>query len=368
MTLTQKIEILIQSKREGAYWDFKKESYSNNSDLLHDILCMANSVTKCDKYIIMGVKDPIYNCEIIGIDTSSQNRKTQNQYIDYLRNLKFASDKRPEIELRSITLEQNQVDVLIIFDRPIKPYYLSADKDGLKANYIYSRNGDTNTPKNKSTDELSIEKMWSERFGIDIRPSDRFISLLSKTNEWDLDPGNKKEGYCKSAPEYTIQFSKLREGWEPYSHYFPNKKTHFGTAKFKYFSTVLFECGYVFLDEYRIPLGIPEIGYITLCKNDYYYYYFNKNSINYKLSMLLGIKLLSRFKPQYMPFIIYENKEEQEEFEKHLVENELEIIGENADPVDESRLKRIQEDGDGSGVDVLVMGKIIRWFYNWKEP
>ncbi len=35
---------LIALKREGAYWDFKKEWHKDNSELIHDILCLANNL------------------------------------------------------------------------------------------------------------------------------------------------------------------------------------------------------------------------------------------------------------------------------------------------------------------------------------
>ena len=40
---------LIERKAEGSYWDFKQEWHSNNVDLLHDIVCMANSTVQLDK-------------------------------------------------------------------------------------------------------------------------------------------------------------------------------------------------------------------------------------------------------------------------------------------------------------------------------
>ena len=59
----QKEEILelISLKQEGAYWDFKKEWYVNGkqSDLLHDIICMANNMECRDAYIIIGIDDTI---------------------------------------------------------------------------------------------------------------------------------------------------------------------------------------------------------------------------------------------------------------------------------------------------------------------
>ena len=45
-TFEDKIFELIQLKQEGEYWDFKRQWYKNNSDLLHDIICMANNLSE----------------------------------------------------------------------------------------------------------------------------------------------------------------------------------------------------------------------------------------------------------------------------------------------------------------------------------
>ena len=47
-TLKDEIIELIEQKVEGSYWDFKQEWHSNNADLLHDIICMANSPANRD--------------------------------------------------------------------------------------------------------------------------------------------------------------------------------------------------------------------------------------------------------------------------------------------------------------------------------
>lgn len=53
--LQTEIEMLIQSKREDEYWDFKEKHHDNKADLLHDIICMANSRADRDRYILSSV-------------------------------------------------------------------------------------------------------------------------------------------------------------------------------------------------------------------------------------------------------------------------------------------------------------------------
>lgn len=51
---------LVEKRTEGLYWDFKKQWHEFNTDLLHDIICMANSPANRDCYIIIGVEDEKY--------------------------------------------------------------------------------------------------------------------------------------------------------------------------------------------------------------------------------------------------------------------------------------------------------------------
>jgi len=244
MDLQTKIRQLINSKREGEYWDFKEEPHENKADLLHDIICMANSLYKGDKYLILGVTDPKQDAKIKGLIPNQKNRRTQVQYIDFLRTKSFAGDCRPEIELQTILVDELEIDVLIIFDRPLKPYYLTVEykEKGtiVRANHIYSRTNDTNIPIDKSADIGVIEKMWKQRFGLDLSPLERMELLLLKPNEWFKDIGNKPYAYHKEFPEFRIEFSEVEEFREVYSFFFPNDSSFYGNATFKFHSTTLF--------------------------------------------------------------------------------------------------------------------------------
>ena len=71
------IQDLISLKQEGAYWDFKREWYSQNKkdDLLHDIICMSNNLSNRDAYIIIGVdEENDYSFSSIEFDQNRKNR------------------------------------------------------------------------------------------------------------------------------------------------------------------------------------------------------------------------------------------------------------------------------------------------------
>jgi len=319
MDLETNIRRLIDSKREDDYWDFKEDPHDNNAELLLDILCLANSLHKGDRFLIFGVTDPKEGTKIKGLTQNQRNRKTQAQYIDFLRSKPFAGDCRPEIELQTLILDNLEIDVLIIFNNPLKPYYLTEDykfkpqnnkETVVRANYIYSRTNDTNTPIDKSSDIGKIEKMWEQRFDLDLSPIERMKLLLLKPNDWSKDIGNKPYAYHMEFPEFRIEFSETKVFWEVFSFFFTNEKSFLGNATFKYHSTTLFELEYMYCDEMRISLSVPNKEYLRLNDSENWYYYFEHNELNGKFLYFMtnGFSYL-KSRSSGFPFIIFENKE-----------------------------------------------------------
>ena len=119
--LTSEIATLIQSHREDEWWDFKREHHHDKADLVHDIICMANSRADRDAYIIYGIEDKSFN--LIGVE-NDQNRRNQQGITDVLRSVGFAGSVRPRIEIQTVIIEQHEIDVLIIKNSFDVPYYL----------------------------------------------------------------------------------------------------------------------------------------------------------------------------------------------------------------------------------------------------
>lgn len=65
--LTSEIEMLINSHREDDWWDFKREHQHDKADLVHDIICLANSRANRDAYIVYGIEDKTFN--VIGVES-----------------------------------------------------------------------------------------------------------------------------------------------------------------------------------------------------------------------------------------------------------------------------------------------------------
>ncbi len=360
MNLEREILSLINSKREGDYWDFKQEPHDNKAALLHDILCLSNSLHQGDRFLIYGVSDPKDGTEVIGLTKEQNGRKTQVQFIDFLRTKQFAGDCRPEIELHTIEIFGKEIDVLIIFDIPLKPYYLTEDyrdKDkNVKANSIYTRTNDTNTPIDKSADVGIIEKMWRERFGLDLSPLRRMKLLLLQPNDWFKDIGNKPYSYHLDFPEFRIEFSEVHEFCEVFSFFFTNEKSYLGTAAFKYHSTTLFELEYMYCDEMRIELYVPQIAYVKLKNSKNWFYYYNLEELNgiFLYYITDGLTNLHS-RSSAFPFVLFDNKIQLKKFIKYIQENESSLSKIKPNFWTEDAKKRMKEQSKNSVIDPLLL-------------
>lgn len=212
--LEDEIQELIDSHTEGDYWDFKQEWYSHNSDLLHDIICMANSLANRDCYIIIGVND---DYKIIGV--GDKNRKNQQNVIDFLRQKpKWAGGYIPQVYVKTICISHKELDIIIIKQSNNTPFYLledykKGDGNPLFKGVIYIRKGDSNTPKTGTSDLYDVEILWKRRFGLLYNPSQRAKFYLKDIENWerinyemDKEIEQSMYFYYKIDPDYTIYY------------------------------------------------------------------------------------------------------------------------------------------------------------------
>jgi len=370
MNLESKILSLINSKREGDYWDFKREPHENNASLLHDIICLSNSLHQGKRFLIFGVSDPNEGSDVVGLTNGQNGRKTQVQFIDFLRAKPFAGDFRPEIELHTIDINSKEIDVLVIFDNPVKPYYLTGDyKDrdkNIRANFIYSRTNDSNTPIDKSADIGKIEKMWKQRFGLDQSPLERMKLLLMQPQNWVKDIGNKSYAYHEQFPEFRIDFSNLSSITESYSYLFANPNTHLGDATFKYHSTTLFELKYMTIDGMLKYIGEPDVRMVDKHKYDICYFYFNLDSLNGIFHSFLNegsIDTSSR--GHKCPFLFFTNKDHQKQFDEYLINNPELINDIEATAIAIQAQKQMKKNGFDFHPDPILISKIKRIYDLW---
>ncbi len=153
---------LINSKKEGSYYDFKRQWQDDrkNGDLLHDILCLANNIDFVDAYLVVGVSD---NYEVVGVN----DWKKSNEIIDFIKSKKFAGGHLPDLEVKKIFYKYRKLDVLLIKTSNKVPFYLEEQYRDVGVQ-IYTRVGDTNTPKNRFASYNDVKKLWGRHFGIEL--------------------------------------------------------------------------------------------------------------------------------------------------------------------------------------------------------
>lgn len=367
MNLELKIISLINSKREGDYWDFKREPHENNASLLHDIICLANSLHRGKRFLIFGVSDPNDGANVIGLTDGQIGRKSQVQFIDFLRTKPFAGDCRPEIELHTIKINGNDIDVLVIFDNPLKPYYLTQDyrdrDKNVKANFIYSRTNDTNTPIDKSTDIGIIEKMWKQRFGLDLSPLERMKLLLMQPQNWFKDIGNKPYAYHLDFPEFRIEFSEVHEFYETFSFFFTNEKSYLGTATFKYHSTTLFELEYMYCDEMRLTFAVPTTAYVDTSKHKNWFYYYNLEELDGIFLFFLTNGLSNLYsRSSVFPFAIFDNKQEFQKYMEYLKSDDNIIDSVEPEGYGVRAKNRMRREKKESVIDPIFIDKVMQLY------
>ena len=328
--LHNEIKKLVMLQAEGSYWDFKEKWHSNKADLLHDIICMANNLANRDAYIIIGVEDKSFKVKGVPED----DRLNQQKLINFLRDKKFAGDVRPTVYVKTISLYEMNLDVIIIKNTITTPYYLmkdyfclrkDADGNNLKdkngrnketrvfAAHIYTRIGDENTPKTETADEDKRLYLWRKRFGIDLTPFEKIKFLLREPKEW-LPMGTdgkhstdiyscKNVWYNKQYPEFTIsykddkgRFNNGRIDVVEQDMFWMQKlsaplhESYIKIINIHYFSTILYSTLAIFADNHRFMRTLWKCE--TLFKNrigqSVLYIYIEKDSIEFLIDNWLN--------------------------------------------------------------------------------
>lgn len=284
-TFEDKIFELINLKQEGEYWDFKRQWHENKADLLHDIICMANNLSDNDGYIIIGIdEEKDYSIRDVKLD---KNRKNTQKLVDFLKNKKFAGDRRPTVYVQSMEWAEQFIDVIVIQNNMHTPYYLTVDyrdkEKLLKANHIYTRIMDSNTAKDSNADLDKVEYLWKKRFGINKTALERVTIYLKDKKNWFQNEFGVI--YYKFAPEFTIkcEYDESRKGYEVYMLGQIDNTPYWEDIYLYYHSTLLRTVNAVALDGGRCFSTAPNRKFIQNDNNNYCYYYFIENSLEYVL-------------------------------------------------------------------------------------
>lgn len=349
-----KILSLIEEKREGTYWDFKQEYHKDKVRLLHDIICLANNIDNRDAYLIFGVSD---SGRIVGIE-SDVNRKNQENFTSFLRGKKFSGGVTPYVILKTLSVENHEIDVLIIKQSNKVPYYLGEQfKDGktqVSAGSIYLRIEDQNTPINSTADPLYTEQLWKYRLGLLPIPLQRLERMLTKKDDWRK---NTNGYYFAEAPEFTVvkneeQSEFYDENVAPfYAYNQMNLSTSYYHYECRYHNTVLYETQTISLDSGRYHTPIPEFGFIAIDKyrrNLLDYRYFIKSTTKFYLHLFMFDEDSTEACYSRRKFLsvvpIFESKSEQHGFERYIELNMAKILKKLNTDIEEDNFLDIDDD------------------------
>ena len=321
--LTRIIGDLIATGKEGDYWDFKREPHAMTGNLIKDIICLANSPRHTgDRYIIYGVDD---TGSVVGLQ--SDIRRTQADIVNTLSNAGFAGGVYPDIYLQQVALEGHRLDVLVIKDRPEKPYYLQKkyDKDGVRLNpgTIYARVRDSNTPSDQVASSHDIDRMWRQRFGLDLTPFQRVQNYLLDQDGWT--ETSEHVWYYSQFPEFTIspteeEASPVRAG-ENWARAATNPSAFVRPFRICFHQTVLAQIACIYYDEMRAITPAPRPTHIELCK-DLWFFSLSADTLEFLfLQFLTGVERhqllqhgLSDGRGTPVPVIIFPSGEEHQAF------------------------------------------------------
>lgn len=342
MELVEEIQSLIELKTEGDYWDFKEMWHDNKASLLHDIICMANNQVGRDAYIIFGVSDSKSPDGVRVKGVPEAGRKDPQHLIDFLRDKKFAGGVRPPVYLQTLEIPDEagvykQVDVAIIQNSSKTPFFLvenfrDRDKE-IRAGYIYTRIGDTNTAIDSIADLDKIEYLWRKRFGLDLSAVEKLLRLLDSPDDWigDLNGGNFK--YHMYFPEFQIHITQI----EDQAQFFDNsimkniadhqadKKYSVSNVVITYHSTVLYQKHVLYLDGGRHLIPFPQTN--TVYKNyalgrdpSLTYVYLNMDSIPGKLFNCFACAENNWYNEKWdlrpgVAFLLFQDESEQRQFD-----------------------------------------------------
>jgi len=326
--LNQQIQKLISLRQEGAYWDFKKEWYSNEkkSDLLHDIICMANNLENKDAYIIIGIDEE--DKHRVSSVADDENRKNTQMLVDFFRDKKFSGGIRPIVYVETIFLKDGEIDVIVVKNTYNTPYYLSEKYQGVFANNIYTRVMDTNTPKEKSADIHHVEYLWKKRFRLISTPLERVKYYLEKPNEWiNSTSGISSKKYYKYFPEFTIE--RIQEddlnGYEYYLFNQTDRRPRWYEIKLYYHQTLLFATGGASLDGGRYFTSTPFTDGISLTSHhwDISFKYFIKDTLEYTIHEFYfspdGDEESTSHRKFMECVLVFDSEEEKESFKEYVL-------------------------------------------------
>ena len=281
-TLQETVATLIDRRAEGAFWDFKRCHHRDKDKLIHDILCLANARHQGNRFIIFGVDNKDFSLHTISSDTG---RRTQADIASLFRDNanKFFQSRFPEFYLTEVSINGALIDVLVVEDTSHKPYYLIDKYQKIRAHHIYTRVCDTNTPMKDAAQPHEIERMWRERFGLDMPPLERVKLYLSDFDAW-IQSNRIAENFdhhYKIFPEFTLKVTEAEEFIARHEEWTRGEirtdNNYAGYYEIYYHQTCLARVRYVSFDNRKKSMVAPK--WIAVGVGRFYFY--EADSVSY---------------------------------------------------------------------------------------
>ncbi|MCL2749064.1 MAG: ATP-binding protein [Alphaproteobacteria bacterium] len=187
----------LSQSTENDYVDFKRQWYSGASarfDLIHDILCMCNSLTdSIERYIVIGVSENRETKEKTIHDVSNDaNHRTQENITQTLRNHMPAI---PHIEIVREPVGDKYIDIIKITPNVRDlPYVLHRtdnyqDENNrhhvLPIDWIFARDGSRNTGIGELCKKSVLEELFARKRGEHMPTNERFALYLDDLCGWE---------------------------------------------------------------------------------------------------------------------------------------------------------------------------------------
>ena len=244
---------LIALKREGAYWDFKKEWHKDNSELIHDMLCLANNLESDVSYLFIGIdEEEGYSvCDVENNDHAE--RKTNQMIVDMLSKTKWGNGQPPFAVVEPMELDGGTIDILcVVSRREDMPYSLSKGSGKVRAHMVHTRRVDSNTPIDEGASWSEVEDIWRHHFSLDESPLARVKVMLEDKGHWRFlsEVVGTEDKYYLYAPEFTIchYSDDERDGYEYYMLNQTDPSPSWYTIEIRYFQTRIFDTLGIALD------------------------------------------------------------------------------------------------------------------------
>jgi len=312
MTLKEEVLSLVSLRQEGGYWDFKRQWHENNGGLLHDIICMANNLYNRTSYIIIGI-DEENGYKVVDIKDDPNRRNTQ-KIVDFLKDKKFAGGIRPIIHVEQVSFSQGTIDVIVIENSRNTPFYLTEHFEKVRANHIYTRVMDTNTPPNMSADINNVEYLWRKRFRLDETPIGKFHHYLRNPDDWRTIQDQDIGYFYRYSPEYTItcEEDEFADGYEYYMLNQVDTSPSWWLITLKYHQTAIEQFQGLSLDGGRsfviapqrmyglMNVGISAVGYYVYDDLQYrLLQFYHKKETSDEYTYAAYLKTITIFKSEY---------------------------------------------------------------------